>query len=71
MGANRICTKIIAVDNFDRELIGASDDRLIAENVDVRYVDDIVKALNDDRRRSAEIFFKAVPNDYALKEYRP
>lgn len=65
--------KIIAVDNFDRERIGASDDQLIAENIDARYVDDIVKALNDRYCADdhAERFFKAVPDDYVLREYRP
>lgn len=65
--------KIISVDNFDRERIGTSDDQLIAASVDAHYVDIMVKALNDRYCADdhAERFFKAVPDDYVLREYRP
>lgn len=65
--------KIISVDNFDREQIGTSDDQLIADRVDPRYIDDLVKALNDRYCADdhADRFFKAVSDDYVLREYRP
>ena len=66
--------KIISVDNFDREQLGVSDDRLVAENVtNEAYAKTMVDALNakycstphDDR------FFKIVPDDYKLVRYEP
>ncbi len=65
--------KIISVDNFDREQIGTSDDKLIAENVDTYYIDTIVAALNGVycATEHADRFFKAVPDNYVLREYRP
>jgi len=65
--------KIISVDNFDREQIGTSDDKLISENVDAYYVDTLVAALNANycADELADRFFKAVPDNYVLREYRP
>lgn len=65
--------KIISVDNFNREQIGTSDDKLIADHVDPYYVDTIVAALNatycaDDH---APRHFKAVADDYVLRIYAP
>jgi hypothetical protein len=64
--------KIISVDNFDREQLGASDDKLIADHVDAYYVDTIVAALNATYSGDhAARFFKAVPDNYVLREYVP
>jgi hypothetical protein len=62
--------KIISVDNFDREQLGTSDDKLIADHVDAYYVDTIIAALNQVYSGDhAERFFKAVPDDYQLRKY--
>lgn len=65
--------KIISVDNFDRERLGVSDDKLVADHVDAHYVDTLVAALNATYCASdhAERFFKAVADDYVLRTYEP
>ena len=58
--------KIIAVDNYDRKYIS---DFLIAENINARYVDIILKDLNN--HHIGNWYFKAVKDDYKLYVWRP
>jgi hypothetical protein len=61
--------KIVAVDNFDKDLI---PDRLVAENVADFYVESIVKFLNSTfSGNTAPVFFMAKPDDYQLRTFEP
>jgi hypothetical protein len=60
---------IIATDNFDREQI---NDKLIAAKVPDFYTEAIVEFLNDKfSGPDAQMFFKAVPEDYELHDFQP
>jgi len=65
--------KIIQVDNFDRETIGVSDDRLVAENIEHESLAKVMcEALN--KKYSAEfssVFFRVVNDDYELRIFEP
>ncbi len=67
--------RVISIDNFDREIIGTSDDR-----VEVAEISEAAaRALAGNRNaEAAEVagddadrYYKAVPPDYALRIYRP
>lgn len=64
--------KIVRVDNFDREILGVSDDKLICENVDEYYAPKILEYLNrtysDDY---SEFYFRLEADDYKLKKFEP
>ena len=57
--------KIISVDNFNRDEVS---DKLIAENVNNYYGNEIVKFLNKEDENS-EDFYKLVENDHKLYKY--
>lgn len=58
--------KVIRVDNFDREILGRSDDELVAEHVPAQYAEVIAAALNEKLcpRENDEYHFKVVSDDY-------
>jgi len=58
--------KIIAVDNYDREMY---DDILIAENVNKGYGEKIVKLMNNDEKSDNESCIKLVENSYTLYKF--
>ena len=57
--------KIISVDNFNRDEVS---DKLIAENVNNYYGNEIVKFLNKGDENSQD-FYKLVENDHKLYKY--
>ena len=62
--------KIIGRNNFDSEML---DEILVAENVDVRYIDDIVEMLNEKYCNSEcnRYYFETKPDYYILYEFKP
>lgn len=65
--------KIIQVDNFDREIIGVSNDRLVAENIN--YLSNakiMADALNEKLSGdNSPVFFRVEPDEYKLRVYEP
>ena len=64
--------KIVGVDNFDREGPG-HDDQLICTDVNEFYGKIIVDELNGRLCSSdySQVYFRLVPDDYKLKEFKP
>ncbi len=60
--------KIIAVDNFDREI---RSDEVIAENLNDYYAKLITRLLNAGLPEDSDLFFRAVENDYKLYIFEP
>jgi len=58
--------KIIRKDNLDRDSIS---EVLICENVNPHYATKIIDSLNGEENSSD--WFKAVPDDYTLYEFKP
>lgn len=58
--------KIIKKDNFDREMVS---EVLICEHVNPNYAAKIIDGLNSDENSSD--WFKAVPDDYELYQFKP
>ena len=62
--------KIVSVDNFDREIPGAtSDDKLVAENLSGYYASVIVEMLN--KKFSSDRYYRVAEDDYKLCEFGP
>ena len=62
--------KVVGIDNFDREQIG---DILICENLTEQRANFIVLALNVKycRHEDSPTYYKAVPDNYKLRNYTP
>lgn len=58
--------KIIAKDNFDRELY---DEQIVIENVSKFYGIKFTKWLNDETTENSNWFYELVEDDYKLKTY--
>jgi hypothetical protein len=63
--------KIIARDNFDRELPGKSDERLVAAQVPTHFASRIVELLNGAEPDDSPDYFVAMDDEYVLKKYEP
>lgn len=63
--------KVISRDNFDREIIGQSDERLIASGCSKYWAEKIAKLLNDSLPEITDRFYVAVEDDYELARYEP
>lgn len=61
--------KLVLVSNFDREDV---DDILLAENVNVRYADDIVQMWNAKYSSDTSMYYCQIkPDNYDLKKWEP
>ena len=61
--------KIISVDNYDRELPGTSNDKLIASGLTEYWSNAISKLINDVQGCDTDRYYRSVPDDYILKTY--
>lgn len=60
--------KVVAVDNFDTELI---DDILIKDNLTKEEADKIVKEHNDKMHEHSARYYRAVEDNYKLYKFEP
>ena len=60
--------KIIATDNFDRELYS---DKLVCENISKFYGIKFTKILNDETNDNSQWYYKLVEDDYEIFIYNP
>lgn len=64
--------KVIARDNFDRELPGKSDEWLVASEVpENKLAEQIAALLNAATRDNDSWYYVAVEDSYVLKKYEP
>lgn len=59
--------QIIAVDNYDREIPGISDDRLILFIRDTQRAEQICALINEEDH--GELYYKVVENGYVLRKF--
>jgi len=60
--------KIISVDNYDRKLLG-HDDRFLFFIQNEARARKIVDLMNEEDH--GDLFFKAVPHNYELRQFQP
>lgn len=58
--------KIIGMDNLNRDNV---NDILICENIQVSYINSIIKILNDKIDNHHGYYYKAVKDDYKLYKF--
>ena len=63
--------KVISVDNFDREIIGTSDDSLVCTAEKKAIADLIALLLNKWAGKNSDRFYRVEDDSYVLRKYEP